>query len=102
VEIESRLITGVAAGPRIAGHRLACPDAVPGGLTRRELDVLVLVAQGHSNSEVATELVISKKTVSAHLEHIYAKLGVTTRTRAALFAVQQGLVALQGASAVDG
>jgi DNA-binding NarL/FixJ family response regulator len=48
------------------------------------------------------QLVISKKTVSAHLEHIYAKLGVTTRTRAALFAVQQGLVALQGASAVDG
>ena len=59
----------------------------------------MLVAQGHSNPEIADELVISRKTVSAHLEHIYAKLGVRSRTRAALFAVQHGLVALQGASA---
>jgi DNA-binding NarL/FixJ family response regulator len=99
VEIRSRLMTGVDASPRAAGLGVTRPGALPGGLTRREVDVLALVAHGHSNSEIAAELVISRKTVSAHLEHIYAKLGVRSRTRAALFAMQQGLVALHSANA---
>jgi DNA-binding NarL/FixJ family response regulator len=99
VEIRSRHITGVDARPRTAGRRPASPGAHLARLTRREVEVLVLLAQGHSNPEIADELVISRKTVSAHLEHIYAKLGVRSRTRATLVAMQQGLVALRGANA---
>ena len=51
-------------------------------LTARELDVLHLVAQGRSNREVADELFISQKTVSVHVSHILAKLGVRTRVQA--------------------
>jgi HD-GYP domain-containing protein (c-di-GMP phosphodiesterase class II)/DNA-binding CsgD family transcriptional regulator len=64
---------------------------LPGGLTPREADVLVSLARGRSNPEIAAELHISRKTVSSHLEHIYAKLAVSNRTEAALFAMQHGL-----------
>jgi len=52
----------------------------------------VLLARGLSNPQIAEALTISRKTVSSHVEHIYTKLGVTTRTSAALFAMQNGLV----------
>lgn len=75
-----------------AGHRVARRASLPAGLTRREVEVLVLVSRGASNPEIATALTISRKTVSSHLEHVYTKIGVTTRTEAALFAIQHGLV----------
>ena len=75
-----------------AGHRVPRRAALPAGLTRREVEVLVLLARGLSNPQIATELTISRKTVSSHLEHIYSKLGVRTRTEAALYAMQNGLV----------
>ncbi len=62
-------------------------------LTERETDVLRLLATGRSNKEIAAALVITEKTVKAHVSHILAKLGVTSRTQAALCAVQAGLVA---------
>ena len=65
---------------------------LPGGLTKREAAVIVALARGRSNPQIAAELSISRKTVSAHLEHIYTKLGVSTRTEAALFAMQHGLM----------
>jgi HD-GYP domain-containing protein (c-di-GMP phosphodiesterase class II) len=77
---------------RAAGHRVPRRTALPAGLTRREVDVLVCLSRGSSNPEIASTLTISRKTVSSHLEHIYTKLGVTTRTEAALFAMQNGLV----------
>jgi NarL family two-component system response regulator LiaR len=61
-------------------------------LTRREHDVLTLLARGRSNKRIAYELGISEKTVKTHVGHVFAKLGVTDRTQAALLAVQQGLV----------
>jgi HD-GYP domain-containing protein (c-di-GMP phosphodiesterase class II) len=76
---------------RVAGHRVGRRAVLPSGLTRREADVLVLLAKGMSNPEIAEELTISRKTVSSHLEHIYTKIGVTTRTEAALFAMRTGL-----------
>jgi HD-GYP domain-containing protein (c-di-GMP phosphodiesterase class II) len=79
---------------RAGGQRVRRRAELPGGLTRREVDVLVALARGRSNPQIADELSISRKTVSSHLEHIYAKLGVSTRTEAALFAMQHHLVDL--------
>jgi DNA-binding NarL/FixJ family response regulator len=61
-------------------------------LTERELEVLRLVAHGHTNAELAKELTISRKTVSRHLESIYSKLNVSTRAAATYFAMQHHLV----------
>lgn len=75
-----------------AGHPSGGRRTGPSGLTARELEILGLVARGCSSSEVARRLVISAKTVSNHLEHIYLKAGVTNRAGAAMFAVEHGLV----------
>ena len=61
-------------------------------LTRREREVLGLIAQGRSNKRIAFELGISEKTVKTHVGHVLAKLDVTDRTQAAVLAVQAGLV----------
>lgn len=66
--------------------------ARPASLTEREVDVLRLIARGHSNKEVAAQLGITPKTVGHHIEHIYAKAGITTRAGAALFAMENGLL----------
>jgi len=66
----------------------------PQGLTRREIDVLRLVAQGESNRSIATKLFISEKTVKNHLTSIFQKLGVIDRTQAALLAVKNKIVDL--------
>jgi HD-GYP domain-containing protein (c-di-GMP phosphodiesterase class II) len=62
-----------------------------GDLTEREAEVLRLLALGQSNPQIAKTLVISRKTVEHHLEHIYNKIGVTCRTSAVVFAVQHGI-----------
>ena len=62
------------------------------GISAREAEILALVARGLSNREVASRLFLAPKTVSNHVEHIYTKLGVRTRTEAALFAMRHGLV----------
>ncbi|RHW24598.1 LuxR family transcriptional regulator [Nocardioides immobilis] len=64
----------------------------PGGLTAREWEILGAVAEGLSNRQVAARLVISEKTVARHLANVYAKLGVTSRTAAAAWAHQEGVV----------
>jgi DNA-binding NarL/FixJ family response regulator len=69
-----------------ASHR---PEEVP--LTGRERDVLVLVAQGRSNRDIARALSIGERTVQTHLSHVLAKLGLESRTQAALWAVREGL-----------
>jgi HD-GYP domain-containing protein (c-di-GMP phosphodiesterase class II) len=65
----------------------------PAGLTARETEVLGLLARGLANKSIARELSISPKTVGNHVEHIYAKLGVSNRAAAAMVAMQQGLLA---------
>ena len=64
----------------------------PETLTERETDVLRLLASGHSNKEIARELIIGEGTVKSHVSKILAKLGLTSRTQAALYAVRIGLV----------
>jgi HD-GYP domain-containing protein (c-di-GMP phosphodiesterase class II) len=76
-----------------AGHRIARRRGGPAGLTAREVDVLRLVSRGMSTKEIAARLVISPKTTRNHIEHIYAKIGVSNRAGASWYAVQHGLLA---------
>jgi ATP/maltotriose-dependent transcriptional regulator MalT len=62
------------------------------GLSRREIEVLRLLVAGSSNRQIAATLVISERTVARHLQNIYAKLGVASRTAASAFAHEHGLV----------
>jgi DNA-binding CsgD family transcriptional regulator len=62
------------------------------GLTPRELEVLRLLAAGLSTRAIAARLVIAPKTADAHIQHIYTKLGVSTRAEASLYAMRHGLV----------
>jgi len=66
--------------------------ASPDSLTNRELDVLRLVATGMTDAEVAATLIVSPRTVNAHLRSIYSKLGITSRSAATRYALDQGLV----------
>ena len=75
-----------------AGHRVTRRRDGPAGLTRREVEVLTLVARGLSNKEIAERLVISSKTVGNHVEHIYTKIDASNRAAASLFAMQHGLL----------
>jgi DNA-binding CsgD family transcriptional regulator len=75
-----------------AGHRVVRRREGPAGLTLREVEILKLVARGLSNKEIATVLFISAKTVANHVEHIYAKIGASTRAGAGLFAMRNGLL----------
>jgi DNA-binding NarL/FixJ family response regulator len=68
------------------------PAIYPAGLSRREVEVLRLVANGLTDAGVAEQLFISPRTVGTHLTSIYTKLDVSSRTAAARFAVEQGLV----------
>jgi DNA-binding NarL/FixJ family response regulator len=81
----ARLVNAIAENVRaVAVH--------PEQLTRREREVLELIAAGRSNKRIAFELGISEKTVKTHVGHVMAKLGVSDRTQAALLAVREGLV----------
>jgi HD-GYP domain-containing protein (c-di-GMP phosphodiesterase class II) len=75
-----------------AGHRAERPRMRPDGLTPREVDVLCLVARGASNKEIAQSLVISEKTARNHVERTYAKIGVSNRIGASMYALRHRLV----------
>ena len=77
-----------------AGHRSSKRREWPAGLTSREVETLRLLARGMSNRQIADVLVISPKTASSHVEHIYTKLGVSNRALASLFAAKHGLIAV--------
>ena len=75
-----------------AGHRLPRRTEGPAGLTAREIEVLVLLARGMSNKQIAEQLVITPKTAGNHVEHIYAKIDASNRAAAAMFALRHGLL----------
>lgn len=82
----------LGAAPDLARLEVLMPRAGRHGLSRRELEVLRLVAAGKSNREIATALVISEHTVARHLQNIFRKLGLSSRTAAAAFAFEHDLV----------
>lgn len=94
-----RAIKAAAAGqvqlsPKAAARlmrEVRAPES-PEALTERETDVLRLLAQGQSNKEIAHALNIGEKTVKTHVSNVLGKLGVQSRTQAALYAVRIGLV----------
>ena len=67
-------------------------STLPAGLTRREAEVLRLIAGGLSNAEIAAQLVISPLTVNAYLRSIYSKLGVSSRTAAMRYAIDHNFI----------
>jgi DNA-binding CsgD family transcriptional regulator len=95
VRLRPRRLTAAFAAPPAWGPRLApvarisCTSAK---LTLREVEVLSLVAEGYTNREVADSLVIGAATVKRHLDNVFAKLGVSSRTAAAAAAIRSGLL----------
>jgi DNA-binding CsgD family transcriptional regulator len=83
----------LGAAPDVARvHALTGRTAAPSGLSPRELEVVRLIAAGRTNSAIAAELYLSEKTVARHVSNIFGKLGVGTRTAAAAYAFEHGLV----------
>ena len=81
----------VLLNPDVAGLLAAGDSPVPAKLTTREREVLVEVARGRSNREIAGALHLSEKTVKTHVSSVLAKLGLADRTQAALYAVRSGI-----------
>jgi HD-GYP domain-containing protein (c-di-GMP phosphodiesterase class II) len=93
-EVRAGRLDGAAVDAvlRAAGHRVQRNREWPSGLTAREVEVLRHLARGMSQKEIAERLVISRKTASNHVEHIYSKIGVSNRAMASLFATRHGLL----------
>jgi DNA-binding NarL/FixJ family response regulator len=90
---ERRLGPEAAAREVAAGHRVRRrPRELPGGLTGRELEVLLVLVRGRSNQEIAQDLGISAKTVGHHVQHVYRKAGVRSRVAATLWAFEHDLL----------
>lgn len=84
MSLEEAVSIAVETGPRVWTHR--------GALTPRELEVLRLVARGKTNREIGEQLVVSHRTVKRHLDNIFAKLDVSSRSAATASAFRRGLV----------
>jgi two-component system, NarL family, response regulator LiaR len=73
-------------------------ESAPEALSEREIDVLKLVAKGFSNHQIAEVLIISPKTAKTHVSNILSKLGLASRTQAAVYALREGLVTAEEAT----
>jgi DNA-binding NarL/FixJ family response regulator len=91
------VLVSVGAGPDVDDlDGVGSTASRPARLTEREVEVLGLVAEGRSNAQIASALVLSDRTVARHLSNIFTKLGVGSRTAAAAFAFEHDLVRRQG------
>jgi DNA-binding NarL/FixJ family response regulator len=88
-----------AASPTTADRQTGMPTENASGLTKREVEILQLVSEGHSNGELARMLWVTEQTVKFHLSNIYRKLGVANRTEASRWAQVHGLLGTSVASA---
>ena len=84
--VQHHLLSAIATGPSTT----PAPQ-LPAGLTQREAEVLTLIAQGLSNTEIADQLAVSETTIKSHINHLFAKTGVRDRAQAVTYAYQHGL-----------
>jgi DNA-binding CsgD family transcriptional regulator len=92
VELGSQPTVMAQAPPADLPHGAAEPDL----LTPREREVLLLVARGHSNREIAELLVVSVRTTEAHMTHLLTKLGLRSRAQLVVWAAERGMLATAG------
>ncbi len=93
-EVRAGRLDGEAVNAVLAatGQRVRRRAELPAGLSAREVEVLQLLVLGRSNKQIAEALNITTRTAGSHIEHIYTKIGVTTRGAAAYYAMRNGLV----------
>jgi HD-GYP domain-containing protein (c-di-GMP phosphodiesterase class II) len=101
-EVAAGHLDGTAADAvlQAAGHTTSARGrpAAPAGLTPREIEILRHVARGLAIKQIARELSIAPKTVDGHIQRVYAKIGVSSRAAATLFAIEHDLLLIGGAS----
>jgi DNA-binding NarL/FixJ family response regulator len=90
--VQRQLLAAATAGAGAAAPAPIAPVALPDELTRREGEVLALIASGLSNQEIATRLFVSEATVKSHINHVFAKIGARDRAQAVHYAYANRLV----------
>jgi DNA-binding NarL/FixJ family response regulator len=81
---------------KLLAATLRAPRSAAGSLTAREREVLTLIAEGATNRQIARRLSVTERTARTHVSNILGKLGLTSRTQAALWAVREGLAPARG------
>ncbi|MFB8212316.1 MULTISPECIES: response regulator transcription factor [unclassified Streptomyces] len=94
--VQRRLLEQVTEGPLVTGA--GGEPEPPDGMTPREAEVLVLIAEGMSNADIARALHISQATVKSHINNLFAKAGLRDRAQAVRYAYQRGMVRPPGRS----
>jgi DNA-binding NarL/FixJ family response regulator len=90
--VQRRLLEALASGAKLGVAEPASAAAVDDGLTAREAEVLVEIAEGHSNAEIATRLFVSEATVKTHVNHLLAKTGCRDRAALVGYAYRTGRI----------
>lgn len=87
--VQHHLVEAIAAGPPVS--QPASAPQFPDGLTPREAEILALIAEGLSNTEIAGHLIVSEATVKSHINHLLSKIGARDRAQAVSYAYQRGI-----------